>query len=234
MHMTIGQLQDAVGTWSVENFGNNVSKSGLHSEVVLGHVASVLGLMEEVGELLTADTLDKAKDAYADVGIYFSDFCHRSKLDFLTLYGNSLAQPVRLVPGLSPRASLAAEVGRLAHVVLKHHQGIRGMSDPVAYRTALESAAQRLVHVWRSAAILEGVVAKEATFSVWEKIVAKRNWKKDAATGGGEVAEQQKETIQAVCDAVVGREVVRDHGDVKVTEKLGSLTVETTTREACQ
>src|ERR1041385_7742880 len=69
-------LQKEVGTWAWENFGRNISKVNRH--IALGNVGCVLGITEEIGELVAGmDRLGQARDAVADVQVYLADYIHR-------------------------------------------------------------------------------------------------------------------------------------------------------------
>lgn len=98
------ELQSAVATWSQATFGNNVSKWTGYPQ---GSQCSLTGMVEEVGELITAigrlnkaticrhqgrkgyDNVDKynadRNDAVADIMIFLLDYCAREGIDLLTV-----------------------------------------------------------------------------------------------------------------------------------------------------
>ena len=70
------KLQDEQRPWAAHNFGNMPSWQPL------------LGVVEELGELVEADVLEdrvKVKDAVADTVIYLADYCSREGFDFQTI-----------------------------------------------------------------------------------------------------------------------------------------------------
>lgn len=77
--MNLKQLQDEVGEWSYDNFGDQSSYRCL------------LGVVEEVGELCHAHlkleqkirvaSMEDQEDAVADILIFLADYCSRSDID---------------------------------------------------------------------------------------------------------------------------------------------------------
>lgn len=91
------QLQNEIGQWSQDQFGENVSRV---SGFPLGSQNALTGIVEEVGELNHVTIChhqgrrgydDPAKykadrdDALADILIFMCDYAHRERTDLLTL-----------------------------------------------------------------------------------------------------------------------------------------------------
>lgn len=90
---------------------------------------------------------------------------------------------------------IVEEVGELAHVNLKSHQGIRGYDDPKKYKEERDDAISDILVYLCDYAFREGVDLQECLNKVWAK-VQKRDWeknKKDAAEIVGDTA--RSETI---------------------------------------
>lgn len=125
-----------VGIWSYENFKFNVSKVDEHT--VLGPVAPLLGIIEEIGELFDSITVCELKDAIADVMIFLADFHYRKGFNSATLIlWNRVADRIEVESGISlerqTEKMLMSNVGRLAHIELKRHQAIRGYGETLQY-----------------------------------------------------------------------------------------------------
>ena len=201
------QIRAQVGAWSRENFGDqetpflkvyeagNIGPNkrdkadtpgpewqGVNPLVAgLGGLAPLLGIAEEVGELAGANTKADAKDAVGDIAIYTCDYLTRE----------GVAWPDKEVPKQSfvdPLTGLVAFLGQLNHCHLKRLQRIRGFHDKEHFEAKrLEALRGFLWHL--------ELAAQEATNSnllivlnsTFHAIVEKRNWKKDAAAGGGHV-----------------------------------------------
>lgn len=89
MDKDLKEMQGLVGSWSKQNFGDQVSKA---NGMTLGSLAPLLGVVEEVGELCHATLKhhqgirgfdDPAKyeeaviDAAADIMVYLCDYAER-------------------------------------------------------------------------------------------------------------------------------------------------------------
>lgn len=178
-------LVKAVGEWSHKNFGHNYSdhllqNSSPYKRVGLGLTASVLGLSEELGELFEAETEAARADALADITIYLADLTYRASASgrLWDVEGRQPEQPDAI-------ANLAAAVGRVSHVTLKRHQGIRGMDNDAGYAAAINDA---IVRLWAALEYASSAVFNmslmdlaEATFA---GIVGNRDWLADPVTGG--------------------------------------------------
>lgn len=99
-----------------------------------------LGIIEELGETFDAvDNVDEAIDGLGDVMVYAAQLCTSNRLAFSAVI--DLAEAWYRDPGIiSGTAQPDSAAGRLAHVLLKRHQRIRGMADDGAFREALVQA----------------------------------------------------------------------------------------------
>ena len=187
MPRTIGELQAAVGEWSAGNFGEQESKT--HRGLVLGSINPLMGIGEEIGELAEGKTAADLRDAISDVVIYLCDYCYREAVRLDQIIGQD-APYEQEHNGGDLLSGVVAAYGKLLRATLKHHQGIRGMEDPVAYAIARRDAVSRLYlalsnYAWWVLDLPLIVVVNET----WDAVVAKRDWKKDAEHGGNHTHE---------------------------------------------
>lgn len=152
-------IQDEQRDWSLRNFGEQSPSIPL------------LGMIEELGELSTADPAD-AIDAIGDTIIYLSDYCTRRGL---SLY--DVVQQAVTVKWPSYR-SLIGHLGTLCHAYVKIEQGIRSNEK------LQEQEVQALSDIvgW-----LKGLVDDDLSFllaveGTWSQ-VKNRDWKQNPETG---------------------------------------------------
>lgn len=166
---TILELQAEVGVWSNENFGAQPTYRPL------------LGIIEELGEFLEGyDLKDSAKmdDAAADTVIYMLDFCVRNSWNI-----------VDLIPEDTPditgclHSMVAHLMGKLAHSQLKLDQGIRGTKEE--HEADLRDSLTRVLGIFDWCFTTSEISGHwhDLVDTVWEKVVSKRNWKKNTVNG---------------------------------------------------
>lgn len=126
MSRTLEEIQLEVAQWSTSNFGAQESKA--YPDMILGSLAPLMGMMEEVGEWFSSETTAEQRDALADVGVYLCDYASRE--GFILPEPELKPDP----PGEDPLALLVMALGKLFHVTLKRHQGIRGFDNLDHYR----------------------------------------------------------------------------------------------------
>ena len=197
--LTLAEIQAEVREWSKKNFNDTPTKLpkmyglGLHY-VRLGALAPLMGITEEVGELFESRTDVGRYDAVADAMIYLCDFAAfvgvplRQYQIEVIIRKNREDETSIQIDTFAPHAydgSIIA-VGKLNHIVLKHHQGIRGFEEPVVYRQELDHVCQVLMaELWWSAACFTDETGMEILNNTWTNIVSKRDWKADSKEGGG-------------------------------------------------
>lgn len=182
--MDVKAFQAEVGAWSRRNFGGN--------DVNPPH-RSLLGIVEELGELTWAVENDTAfedmADAMGDAMVYAADYCDRNGLDLQRIVGSfaalkefGLASEVVSCAGSLDGCfrSLLVHVGELSHAHLKQEQGIRTNENHAARSKA---ALRRIVELIATVAVLKGIDFEEAVASTWER-VSKRDWKANPVSGG--------------------------------------------------
>ena len=198
---TLSEIQKEVGEWARANFGEQESKAvALDVEVVdretdeteiiqvplkLGSLAPLMGIVEEMGELMEAiccDDKEEQKDAIGDIGIYLCDYAERE--------GFVLSDALRLTSGCSdlPVDSLVIAVGKLNHVTLKRHQGIRGYDDDAKYKDErMRCVAFILCTLFIfSSRTFDDTEYMQILNDTWEGVVKKRDWKTNKVEGVGE------------------------------------------------
>lgn len=122
-YQLVRKIQGQVGTWSTENFGAQDSKQV--EGLVLGPLAPLMGICEEVGELFEANQPngdgEAVFDAVGDIGIYLCDYAARRDIDLATIWETNSDG----VTYDNPFRGLVTNVGKLQRANLKHHQAIR-------------------------------------------------------------------------------------------------------------
>lgn len=118
------KLFEDVKAWSEEVFGSEPA------------IWRCLGIVEELGELVDAETEEDRIDALADAGIFTFDLAARSGIEADELL---LDEPMELDASIG-RSHLQSAIGSVAQVLLKTAQGIRGMDNEAAAREALVKA----------------------------------------------------------------------------------------------
>lgn len=195
---TLSDIQREIGEWSLENFGRNVSK--VNPEMMLHSLAPILGMQEELGELVevfyTEGEADKLLldrlDACGDILVYLCDYACRESFSIarsievvcpFVIYTPNSGK--RQTTDITPLDAITAGIGRLARANLKRHQGIRNHDQPLVFKKARDEAVCLL---WKGMEAYLGNSATRTTplevlNTVWDKVVAKRNWKKSPETG---------------------------------------------------
>lgn len=143
--ITLEQLQAENRQWQLRNFPNQLPHQPL------------LGLVEEFGELETAENTEAAEDAIADCAIYLANYC--------SLNGLVLSDAACGINDIA--------LYRLCHFHLKGEQGIRYTPDTI--KAAKQDCVNEIVQLLRESARLEGVSFYQAITKVWN-VVKQRNW----------------------------------------------------------
>lgn len=174
------ELQTQVGQWSEFNFGQQQSK--VDPDLFLGSLAPLMGVTEEMGELIEALNIHDFKeveDALGDIGVYLCDYATREGFRLL-----------HVLPTDNLRASndhienVVVALGRLYHVTLKRHQGIRGMDDPNTYTAKRDEAVGKLLQrLYQFAHGVHGWDYLCIVHETWKKVVQKRNWNVNPTDG---------------------------------------------------
>ncbi len=115
----VNDMQIRLMRWQRDRFGLQTDRHDL---------LMTLGVIEELGEAFTAPNGEEALDGLGDVIVYAGQLAMANRL--------ALSPIVRFAEALDPLDATHQEItGRLAHVVLKASQRIRGMDDEDRYRT---------------------------------------------------------------------------------------------------
>ena len=139
---------------------------------------SLLGIIEEFGELITAK-LGNSKvgvvDAIGDILVYMMDYCQKQEWNLSEIYKNRDTDEACLIAGVC--------LGKLAHAHLKLEQGIRG--NPAELVNSTHDMLQALVMICEDAAISYSVDVCDALSVTWSE-VKKRDWQKNKINGVNE------------------------------------------------
>lgn len=174
---TIRRCQEEHRPWAAHNFPNTTADQTLQ------------GMMEELGELASADDHRDRADAVGDVLIYALHHANRIGVDLATVSEGAITEALRTAELVGSRtvcfnsglmAAMAA-LGRLAHARLKRAQGIRKGEDHDATEVA---SLGRVVGAMELVSLALGETASHYLALTWDGIVKKRDWKVDDALGG--------------------------------------------------
>lgn len=186
MSDTFQDFTRQVGEWSDYNFGDQKG---------IGAFAPFAGIVEEIGELSAASEVEDILDAYADIAVYFADFCYRSKLELNLAW--SLEDDDQLIGFLT--LPIKQAIGDLAHVLLKTHQGIRHYEDVEFAKAQLTRTATvfwySLIDDFETDHQLRDESFHETVWKTWNR-VKQRDWKSDPRTAN-QVVEDAVEDVQA-------------------------------------
>ncbi len=138
--ITFQQLQIEQGEWAQKNFPNAKPHQPL------------LGMAEEVGELLGSETAEDERDAVGDILIYACDYANRNHLSFRE-------------PEKENWRNCELALARLMHFHLKQEQGIR-YPFSVAQDGKQEWFDNFLCHVFNLARQL-GINAAQVVSETW-------------------------------------------------------------------
>jgi hypothetical protein len=159
------QAISEVGEWSQRNFGDQKGA---------GALAPLAGIVEEIGECAEATKTEDVVDAYVDQLVYLADVCYRC--------GIVVDAEWNIPPDIEE--PIEVSLGRLAHAVLKRHQGIRGYDQDEKFIPEATEAATEVFHSIQEAFYYEDCIAGspydlgEEFTKEWRR-VKKRDWKKN-------------------------------------------------------
>lgn len=157
------KFSSRVYTWSVGNFGKQRSKANPLLE--LNSLIPLMGIVEEFSEFSATRTKEEEFDAIADTCIFMADYYQRENMSCDV--------------GKGPTDSKQALVllGKLYHVTIKYHQGIRGYEDVEKYKADRDTHFINLLYaVDKMARNVCRRPLLDCGKEVFEKVVAKRNW----------------------------------------------------------
>lgn len=178
----IDAMQLQLVRWQVRNFGPQPD------------VNIALGIIEEAAEAGAAHTEELLIDALGDVLIYTGQICISNRMALGpimrladSIYKDWLGASDEVLDNRS--AQPAVLMGKLAHDVLKHAQGIRGLKDDEIYRRCLVwDFAQIIASVMLDIVLMFDVadvdtLLDKTYIDVGTGVVLKRDWVNDPATG---------------------------------------------------
>lgn len=185
-------LQTRVGEWSLANFGPQISK--VNGDPMYSF-APLLGILEEtLSETPFADNRQDQVDGVGDTCIYMCDFATREgDLDIQGVFTEYITRikpysekyPVSTTLfseeiTKQEKFSISELCGKLCHIVLKHHQGIRKFAQRDYYVENRNLALCRIIEQIQMFYNLDFFATGELVF---DKVVSKRNWKTNPVTG---------------------------------------------------
>jgi hypothetical protein len=153
----IRQIQDEQKPWVEHNFGQRPSWQPL------------VGIVEEMGELVESISRQERLDAMADIVIFATDYCTSQGWDAGELWGRS--HPSHC----NSDKLLTAIIGRMCHAHLKSAQGIRTHEDHGANaKKEMIALFSWLQNEWPETALVAN--------STWNS-VKQRDWRANPRTG---------------------------------------------------
>jgi len=163
--ITFKQLQAEHKIWVTRNFGNQPA-----------HLPT-LGLCEEYGELLAAQSIAEIQDAVADIVIFLTDLCSTVGLDMSYLRIDDETFSYSTTVNALER-NMGIFIGKIAHHYLKREQGIRGSAAHHDNQIAVN--VQKLLATLKVYSKLSGFDFMQNITKVWAQ-VSKRDWTKERA-----------------------------------------------------
>ena len=219
------ELQKEIFKWSSKNFGQNLTQIfDLHivnrgawdgnggslptMMVAVDWLCPLLGLCEELGELVSSKTIDEQQDAIGDVFIFLCDYT--SRLEMPLPIGPSLPAGLE-EPNADPIIGLVQWVGALQHGILKRIQGIRGFDKYETYeshvRYCIAMIIQYLMKYCKDH--FNGVSLLMLANKVYMDTVEKRDWNA-SKEGGVTLEEWDKLTAEQKLEAFLDRDAIED------------------------
>lgn len=167
-------LQNESAPWVAHNFGNRPSWQPL------------MGMVEEVAEMLIAEDEHEVLDGIADFVIFAADYCNAMGWDLHTLF-NERFEPRESVLRLSRTETVVYCVGKMQHHYLKDAQNIRGDSahHHERGRHFLRGALWAIFELFKGMTFDADESAEpflKHVDSVWQK-VRQRDWTKAPGDG---------------------------------------------------
>ncbi len=162
------KLQNEVGEWSRENFGEQPD------------VNPFMGVAEEFGELvesvdLNSEPIDEEIDSMGDILVYLADFCSIRGIDYQKAYDRSKEYNSIKEDHFE---QFIIHYGKLTRSVLKQRQGIRLDEDRVGEEAELE-ALSNIILVLDSFAEKRGYTIEMCINRAWDNEVSDREWDAD-------------------------------------------------------
>ncbi len=159
------QLQLESKIWVKHNFGNRPPYQ------------PVIGLSEEYGELLAAQSIADIQDAVADITIFLTDLCNAVNLDMSYLRIDDETFSYSTTVNTLER-NMGIFIGKISHHYLKREQGIRGSA--AHHENEIAVNVQKLLATLKVYSKLSGFDFMQNIAKVWAQ-VSKRDWVKERA-----------------------------------------------------
>lgn len=163
--MTLNELKNQIGRWSLINFGDN----GMGE---FKHLRPVLGIIEEIFEYEDAAEkslpMDEQVDALADTGIYALDLCYQIGVE---------------VPDYENSTVDIYFWKNIPRIFLKRIQGIRGYDKDDFYNEEVKAALESLFKFLDTLAAFHDTTIEQEIAATWQKVVSNRNWVENKDTG---------------------------------------------------
>lgn len=173
------RLQEDVNSWARTNFGHTASKHPMFGGVEIRSLAPLLGVFEETGETHNAENVVEWRDGIGDIGIYLLDFCAQEHLQL----ADYMPDGRYYVPKTATVLTLFPLLARVAHIVLKRHQGIRGYGDDGKYFADIGQALRDVcAHICYVVNRDDSQRFLDLVEETWENVQL-RNWVKNQQTG---------------------------------------------------
>jgi len=170
------QLQAEMRPWQAHNFPGRSDWQ------------PVMGMCEELGELIDAPDQAAMRDSVADCCIFMADACNALAFDMETLWVKRTQLSISVfdvahhdISRYHAQLGLFSTVARFQHHFLKLHQGIRG--SEAEHRHAMTLALRDLLADLELIARSMEVDLIPLVAETWAK-VKQRDWQKDRNHGG--------------------------------------------------
>lgn len=157
------KLQNEQKPWVAHNF----PRRQVHHPLV--------GMFEEYGELLIAETGAEIQDAVADITIFLTDFCTMNDFNLDQILYMNKREDISWMDSGQALNGIAFSISKISHHYLKRDQNIRG--DFKTHTDQIEIRVSQLIGFLRHFSRTCGFDFERAVEDTWRQ-VSKRDWKK--------------------------------------------------------
>lgn len=157
------KLQNEQKPWVAHNFPGRAKHQPL------------LGMFEEYGELLVAETGAEIQDAVADITIFLTDFCNANDFSIDQILYMNKREDIAWMDSSQSLNGIAFSISKISHHYLKREQNIRG--DFRTHTDQIEIRISQLIGFLRHFSRTCGFDYERAVSDTWVQ-VSKRDWRR--------------------------------------------------------
>lgn len=156
------KLQAEQKPWVAHNFPNRAKYQPL------------LGMFEEYGELIIAETGAEIQDAVGDITIFLTDFCNANEFNIDQILYMNKREDISWMDSTQAMNGICFSISKISHHYLKREQNIRG--DYRTHTEQLEIRISQLVGFLKHFSKVCGFEYERTVEDVWRQ-VSRRDWR---------------------------------------------------------